>query len=198
MGSTAGKKEGGPKRGTGPDQRRPRLVGRERELVAISAAVENPAGAPILELVGEPGIGKTALLDELRALGDERDYLVFTGRATELEGEAPFAPFVDALDDYLAGAGARLAGLAEGEVAELARIFPALRPEVEPGPAPESERYRAHRAVVALLEELGRGSPLLLAIDDAHWADAASQELLGYLLRRPPAGPVVVAVAYRT
>jgi ATP-dependent Clp protease ATP-binding subunit ClpA len=59
-------------RGEGSEERRPTLVGRERELAAIADAVENPVDAPILELVGEPGIGKTALLEELLALGDKR------------------------------------------------------------------------------------------------------------------------------
>jgi DNA-binding CsgD family transcriptional regulator len=177
----------------------PPLLGREQELAAIAAAVENPGEAPILELVGEPGIGKTALLDELRGAGERHDYLVFSGRATELESDVPFAPFIEALDDYLGTrAGPRLRRLGDDQLAELARVFPAMRGEAEPGPALESERYRAHRAVRALLEELSRESPLLLTIDDAHWADPASLELLGYLLRYPPAGPVAIAIAYRT
>jgi predicted ATPase/DNA-binding CsgD family transcriptional regulator len=159
--------------------------------------LENPAAAPILELVGEPGIGKTALLDELRAAGERRDYLLFSVRATELELDAPFVPFIEAFDDFLAGAGPRLRRLYDDQLAELARVFPALRGEAELGPALESERYRGHRAVRALLQELAHESPLVLTIDDAHWADNGSLELLSYLLRHPPAGPVAIAVAYR-
>jgi DNA-binding CsgD family transcriptional regulator len=159
--------------------------------------LENPGDAPILELVGEPGIGKTALLDELRAAAERRDYLAFSVRATELELDVPFVPFIEALDDYLAGAGPRLRRLDDDQLAELARVFPALRGRAQLGPALESERYRAHRAVRALLEEFSRESPLVLTIDDAHWADNGSLELLSYLLRYPPAGRVAIAVAYR-
>jgi predicted ATPase len=59
------------------------------------------------------------------------------------------------------------------------------------------ERYRLHRAVSALCDLLAGDRPLLLAVDDLHWADAASVELLLYLLRRPPTAPLVVAVAFR-
>ena len=61
----------------------------------------------------------------------------------------------------------------------------------------QHERYRSHRAVRALLEQLASRQPLVLVLDDLHWADAASIELLGALLRRPPAAPVLLALAMR-
>ena len=61
----------------------------------------------------------------------------------------------------------------------------------------QHERYRAHRAVLALFELLAKTRPLVLVLDDFHWADSASIELLGALLRRPPAAPVLIAVAVR-
>ena len=61
----------------------------------------------------------------------------------------------------------------------------------------QHERYRSHRAVRALLERLAATKPLVLVLDDFHWADSASVELLGALLRRPPAAPVLIAVARR-
>ena len=62
---------------------------------------------------------------------------------------------------------------------------------------PEGERFRAHRAVRTLLELLATRSPVVLVVDDLHWADEATAELLAYLVRRPPRGPVVLALAHR-
>src|SRR5262249_56057949 len=63
--------------------------------------------------------------------------------------------------------------------------------------AVQYERYRSHRAVRALLERLATARPLLLVLDDFHWADPASLELLGALLRRPPTAPVLTAIGLR-
>jgi hypothetical protein len=65
------------------------------------------------------------------------------------------------------------------------------------GVAVQHERYRAHRAVRVLLEQLAEAKPLVLMLDDFHWADSASAELLGARLRRPPAAAVLLAVARR-
>src|SRR5205823_9010314 len=107
--------------------------------------------------------------------------------------------FVDALDEYLRGLDpSRLARLDEDVRTELAQVFPSLSAlatarEV----ALQHERYRSHRAVRALLEDLAKTRPLVLVLDDFHWADSASIELLGALLRRPPAAAVLIAVAVR-
>jgi predicted ATPase len=61
--------------------------------------------------------------------------------------------------------------------------------------APQNERYRSHRAVRTLLEHLAERRPLVLTFDDLQWADPASVELLGALLRRPPAGAVALVLA---
>ena len=82
--------------------------------------------------------------------------------------------------------------------AELAHVFPSLSGlagEIEV--APQHERYRAHRAVRELLEQLAAPAPLVLVLDDVHWADSASIELLSALLRRPPTTSVLIALALR-
>ncbi|HYN50090.1 MAG TPA: AAA family ATPase [Thermoleophilaceae bacterium] len=152
-----------------------------------------------LALVGEPGIGKTRLLSELAARADMRGHLVLYGSASELERDLPFWVFVDALDEYLQGLEPRrLEALDEDVRAELAHVFPSLsRFEAARGAAFQHERYRSHRAVRELLERLTGTGPLVLVLDDLHWADSASVELLGALLRRPPAAAVLVALAVR-
>jgi DNA-binding NarL/FixJ family response regulator len=78
------------------------------------------------------------------------------------------------------------------------RVFPALRElAAGAGSAPQDERYRTHRAIRQLLELLAARKPLVLLLDDLHWADSGSVELLGSLLRRPPAASVLIVIALR-
>ena len=152
-----------------------------------------------LALVGEPGIGKTRLLAELAARADARGHLVLGGSASELERDLPFWLFVDALDEYVQGLPARrLEALDDDVRSELAHVLPSLaRFEAPGGDVFQHERYRTHRAVRELLERLTSTTPLVLVLDDLHWADSGSVELLGALLRRPPAAAVLVALGVR-
>jgi ATP/maltotriose-dependent transcriptional regulator MalT len=152
-----------------------------------------------LELVGEPGIGKTRLLAELATRADARGCLVLSGRAGELELDLPFWVFVDALDEYVHGLDPqRLDDFDEDVRAELATVFPSLaRLAAGHRTAIQHERYRSHRAVSTLLEALAQTQPVVLVLDDVHWADPASVELLGALLHRPPAAGILVALAVR-
>ena len=177
------------------------LVGRTDELDALEHALgeleRGLAGA--IELVGEPGIGKTRLLRELARLADERRLLVLPGSASELEQDLPFSVFVDALDEYVQSLDpASLDGLDDDVRTELAYVLPSLSGLAgEREAALQHERYRSHRAVRLLLEQLAATRPLVLVLDDVHWADAASVELLGALLRHPPAAAVLTAVSAR-
>ena len=177
------------------------LVGRAEELGSFEQALDevDTGNAAAVELLGEPGIGKSRLLAEFARHADTQGRLVLAGSASELERDLPFAVFVDALDEYLRGLDlGRLKRLDEDVLTELAQVFPSLSSlATAPVLALPHERYRTHRAVRALFELLANTRPLLLILDDFHWADSASVELLGALLRRPPAAPVLVAVAVR-
>ena len=175
------------------------LVGRAAELGVIDGALaeleRRSFGA--LEIRGEPGMGKTRLLSELATRADSTGHIVLSGSAAQLESELPFWVFVDALDEYLqAVEPRRLEALEDTDLAELAQVFPSLSAN---GHASLSggDRYLAHRAVRQLLEALAATKPLVLILDDLHWADPASVELLGSLLRRPPAAAVLVGAALR-
>jgi DNA-binding NarL/FixJ family response regulator len=178
-----------------------RLVGRTGELDALDQVLgELDRGrSSAVELVGEPGIGKTRLLRELARRAELRGQLVLSGSASELERDLPFSVLVDALDEYVEGLDPRrLAGLSDDVRGELAHVLPSLAELAgERQLALQDERYRSHRAVRSLLERLAETSPLVLMLDDLHWADSASVELLGALLRRPPAAPVLLALARR-
>ena len=115
-------------------------------------------GAAALAIVGEPGMGKTRLLAELRARAEARGLLVLTGSASELEQELPFSVFVDALEEYLRGLEpGRLAGLDEGDRAQLAHVFPSLEAGADGATSRQDERFRAHRRTRPGTRDGGRG-----------------------------------------
>src|SRR5438067_7787429 len=177
------------------------FVGRSAEIDSLDRVLDelDQGVTAAVELVGEPGIGKTRLLAELATRADDRGHLVLSGSASELERDLPFSVFVDALDEYLRGIErSRLEALDDDVRTELAHVFPSLTAlATEREVALQHERYRSHRAVRALLEQLAWTQPLVLVLDDLHWADSASVELLGALLRRPPAVAVLLALAVR-
>jgi tetratricopeptide (TPR) repeat protein len=191
------------------DGQRGQLLGRARERGDIERVLgEVEPGRPlVLQISGASGIGKTSLLSYIDGQVDETSYLTLKGRAAEFGTDQPFDAFADAFEPVLAELDADAAiGLEDEQMAELARVFPALTaragmshdgPERHHG-AVGVERYRLHRAVSALLDVLARGRRVLLTLDDLHWADPASVELLLYLLRRPPKAPLLVVVAFRT
>jgi DNA-binding CsgD family transcriptional regulator len=172
-----------------------RLLAREGELEAFGHAVQDvrDGGSRTLVVVGEAGIGKSALLGELRARAEEAGLRVLDGRGAEQERDVPFALAVDALDD-------QIAALHPRRRAELAPEVEAVLPSAggtAAAPRDPSERFRFHRALGGLIEELGRDGPVALVLDDLHWADDASLELVLHLLRRPPRIPLLLAVALR-
>jgi ATP/maltotriose-dependent transcriptional regulator MalT len=155
------------------------------------------AGA--IEVTGAAGIGKTRLLAEVAARADARGYIVLRGAAADLERDIAFWVFIEALDEYVESAEPRRLGNLSDEVrTELARVFPSL---AHLGRADtvglQGERYRINRAVRELLERLAATKPLVLILDDFHWADPASVDLAGSLLRRPPSAPVLLVMAER-
>ncbi len=175
------------------------MVGRERERAVLARALDGvgEGQARFVELVGEPGIGKTRLLGWVAADAACRNSLVLSGRATEFERDAPYGLWVDALDVHLrALEPARLQWLAADELAPLAVALPAFAALHDEPPA-AADRYVVHRALRGVLERLATPRPLVLCLDDIHWADPASLDLLAALARRPPRRGVLVAVASR-
>ncbi|WP_130512087.1 helix-turn-helix transcriptional regulator [Krasilnikovia cinnamomea] len=178
------------------------MIGREAEWRTVTDALHSVGDGPqVLEVVGEPGIGKTRLLAELAGYARERGLLTLTGRATEFESEIPFALLTEALDDHVRLNSESLRErLPPDDVWRLGEILDGLgagpaAPQVSLGGA--AERYRSLRALRRLLETIAEPDGLVLILDDVHWCDAATTDLVDYLLRRPPAGPVVLALAYR-
>src|SRR3954447_24832170 len=184
------------------DDRPDQLVGRAREWALLELALDDlgAGSCRMLQIAGEPGIGKTRLLRALHASAREHGHLVLDGRGAEFETNVAFRMVVDALDDYLGSLDPEPLVLAVGaeHAAELAAVFPSLTALGRDEPRRlEAERFKAHFAVRRLLEYLAADRPVVLTLDDVQWADPASVELLALLLRRPPRAPVLLAFAHR-
>ena len=178
------------------------LVGRASELAELDLGLDRlGAGKPwFVQIAGEPGIGKSRLLLELARRAEERGYLVLAGRAAEFEQDLPFAVLRDACNDYLGSINRQLrASLRADTLSELAAVFPSVGSGAG-APAPRQgvgeDRYRTHYAIRELLEWLAARQPTVVALDDVHWADAASVEVIAHLLRRFR-GPVLGVLAAR-
>ncbi|MFG2000768.1 AAA family ATPase [Spirillospora sp. NPDC048911] len=190
------------------------LVGRQDVLHVLEEALDATAAGSFrfLSLIGEPGAGKTRLLGELSAAASARKLTPLSGRAAEFEQEMPFGAVVDALDDHLED---HVPDLAPTAAQLLATVFPAMsatltgQPLLGTAPQPPAPvsgdangvthvaRYQLYRTIRHLLEELAAPSGLVLILDDVHWADDATIELLDHLARHPPRASILIAVAYR-
>ncbi|WP_189146799.1 helix-turn-helix transcriptional regulator [Streptomyces lacrimifluminis] len=164
------------------------LVGREAELARLDRLLADlvgdvPGRPAVLDVGGEAGIGKSRLVHELCLAATRRGAAVLRGRATEYERHIPFQPFTDAFSDL---------------APEAVESFPAAA-EVAPvlsGTPRSTDRFHLHRATAALLTHTAT-SPLVVVLDDMHWADAASLELLDHLVRHPVRARVLLVLARR-
>jgi transcriptional regulator with XRE-family HTH domain/tetratricopeptide (TPR) repeat protein len=177
------------------------LVAREAERTAIVdalAAVSAGEGRIVL-LTGEPGIGKTRLAQETNAYAEERGFLVATGRCYQPQSGAPFTPWFEAFAMLHDAAPAAVRdGIIERWPA-LVTLLPDQFPSVEPPPtwtSPDAEQV-LYRAATGLVRELAEHQPVAILVDDLHWADAATLELLTHLARHTAADRVLLLGTYR-
>jgi tetratricopeptide (TPR) repeat protein len=176
------------------------LVGRERELAAMETSLtEAWAGVGgVVALVGETGIGKTRLLAELTTDAARRGGSVLLGHAHESEQVLPFGPWVSALrqDGALAEPGS-LDDLGAPWVTELARLFPELRDASQPVSPDPTDPLGLFDALTHLVRHIAIRQPLLVALEDLHWADDMSLRFLGFLGRRLHDAPVLIVLTAR-
>lgn len=163
-----------------------RLVGRDAELERIAGAVVSARGGTsrCLLVTGEAGIGKTRLVAE--AVGALDDALVLTGHAVDMStGEIPFGVVADTLRDLVRGAGPDVLRPAERE---------ALAPLL-PGAAPRDrvDRIQLLSAFLDLLERLASEQLVVWVVEDLHWADSATRDLVSLAARTLPRGLLLVA-----
>ncbi len=199
----AGQPEGPP---PGPGKRP--TVGRQQERLVLRAAFEEAAAGRglLLCVTGEPGLGKTTLvedfLEELAASG--RAWGLARGRCSErLAGAEAYLPFLEALDSLLQGEGGAAAAQAMKvlaptwyvQLAPLAVEVPSLARVL--AEAKEASQERRKRDLVVFLREVSRQRPLVMFLEDIHWADPSSVDLLAYLGSRCSEWGLVLVVTYR-
>ena len=204
------------RRGTSPV-----LVGRATEMAALEAAFEtvHQGGPAALLIGGEAGVGKTRLISEFTERARASGARVLSGGCLELGADGlPFGPFTAMLRDLVRETGAeQITGMLPGSgraIRELARLLPELanasalastpagaEPDWAPaGSATAGEaRARLFEEFLTLLERLAEQRPLLLVIEDAHWADRSSRDLIAFLIGYQRAmRNVLIVVTFRS
>ncbi len=154
-------------------------------------------------IAGEPGAGKTRLLDALVAEAASADMVVLRGGSSDVAGMPPYLPFLEALGAYVRATNPdQLRQHIGPHVPVLSTVLPELTERLGPPaqlvtlPA-EQERFRLFEAMAEFLAAIATEHPLLLTLDDLHWADSASLDLLASLARHLPVSRILVASAYR-
>ena len=176
------------------------LIGRDGELASIRHALDiaRSGSAHVVAIVGEPGIGKTRLVEEAAAEAGARGVAVVRGRAEE-EARA-YGPWRAALRPLVAAA----SGLPARVLGDVRRVTGDGRPPVEAGPGSgqphdgEEDRLRMFDAVAALVRSAARERPLFIALEDVHAVDRSSLLLLGHLLRAASDVQLLVVLTYRS
>ncbi len=176
------------------------LVGRAAELSALENSLQRvlDGHGRVAVISGEAGVGKTRLLEELESVAAVAGVRVVVGHCFETEQPLPFRPWIDALrDEQPALDTARLADLSAAARAQLARLFSELSPRGSESGVLADDHSPLFEAMRELLSVLAAGSPLLLALEDLHWADPMSVRLLAFLGRRLGALPVLLVATTR-
>lgn len=181
----------------------PEFIGRDTELARLTAALSAADGCePQAVLIGgEAGVGKTRLTEEFMAAARAAGAVTAIGGCVEIGAEGlPFAPVSTALRHLYRTLGTELTSAVAGQEAELARLLPELgdsgaghRDQHD-----EEGRVRLFELTARLLERLGADRTLVVVVEDLHWADRSTRELLAYLFRSVQRARLLIAATYRS
>ncbi|MDQ6876724.1 MAG: AAA family ATPase, partial [Candidatus Dormibacteraeota bacterium] len=178
------------------------LVGREEELSTLEDALLAACRGEgsVVVLAGDAGMGKSRLCAELTDRAERIGAIVMQGSCSEADLALPYLPFLEAIGNRLAIGGVADLRLRLGvHVRELAKVFPQLAedgPEASQTETPDG-RLRLFEAILALLGLASEERGLLLIVEDLHWADSSTRELLDYITRRLRNRRVLVLATYR-
>jgi class 3 adenylate cyclase/tetratricopeptide (TPR) repeat protein len=180
------------------------FVGRSGPLERLSAQLEAASNGHgmIAMLLGEPGVGKSRLLEEFADLARQRDATVLRGACYDGEWQPPYGPFAEIILEFARKAESAELKLFGGSGPTLARIAPGLRTHLGDIPEPvaldkDEERFRLFDAVAQLLIEISARHPLVLMLDDLHWADRGTVAMLAHVAHFVPRNQMLLIGAYR-
>ncbi|HWD85195.1 MAG TPA: AAA family ATPase [Solirubrobacteraceae bacterium] len=178
------------------------FVGRLRELGELEHASNEAAGGQpgLVLLGGESGVGKTRLVTEFERQVAHRPVLVLRGEAVEqADGELPYAPLIGALRPLVRQRDAALDGLAPSSRGQLSTLLPGLG-DGEPPPARDdpTAQVRLFEALLELVDVVSESCPLVLILEDMHWADRSTRGFITFLARSLRHERVLVLLTYRT
>ncbi len=181
------------------------FVGREREVEELRRGLDDALSGRgrLLLLVGEPGIGKTRTASELCTYARLRGAQVLTGRCYEGEGAPAYWPWVQAIRSYVAecdsGALRSEMGPGAADIAQMVSEVHAKVPGLTVPPAiePDQARFRLFDSITTFLKSASRRQPLVLLLDDLHWADKASLLMMQFLARDLAGARLLALGTYR-
>ncbi len=183
---------------------RGKLIGREKELAELRGYYDAArAGTGRLVLIGgEPGIGKTRLVEELAVYARLLEGTVLTGRCYEQEGALAYLPFIEAFRQYLHTRSSDQLRTELVNARDIVKLLPEVQALVEPQPTravltAEEERLQLFDSVARFMENIARETPLVLVLDDLHWADKATLQLLQHLARETRRARILIVGTFR-
>src|SRR5215469_9838467 len=182
-----------------------RFIGRADEMVVLRAAIDGAFGgqASLVMVAGEPGIGKTRLAEEAGAYARLVGAQVLVGRCYEGESASPYSSFVEVIREYISTRPDDALKTELGDSAsDVAKLVPEIRkriPDLSPSPPadPNEERQRLFDSVASFLIKASKANPVMLHLDDLHWADKPSLLLLQHLARHMKGSRLVVVGTYQ-
>ena len=184
------------------------FVGRQREMAELKAPLDDAMSGRgrLVMLAGEPGIGKTRTAQELAAYAEGKGCQVLWGWCYEEEGAPPYWPWIQTIRSYVQQCDAGNLQLEMGYgAANIAEIVPEIYGKLSglespPVLEPEQARFRLFESITSFLKNASQSQPLMLVLDDLHWADKSSLLLLQFLARElapDQSGRLLVVGCYR-
>src|SRR5215469_10617598 len=182
-----------------------RFIGRAEEMAMLRTAIDASIGgqASLVMVAGEPGIGKTRLAEEAGTYARLRGAQVLVGRCHEGESASPYSCFVEVIREYVSTRPDDALKTEMGDGAsDIAKLVPEIRkriPDLPPSPSadPNEERQRLFDSIASFLVNASKANPIMLQLDDLHWADKPSLLLLQRLARRMKGSRLIVVGTYR-
>ncbi|MBP2705734.1 AAA family ATPase [Microbispora sp. RL4-1S] len=176
-----------------------RLIGRSRELDRLAAVLDAAAAglAGVALVGGDAGIGKTRLVTELCDRARRQGFVILVGQCAELGDALPYLPLTDALRGALADPAGPVVSAVEARPA-LRRLLPGHDADPAGAPVGTLAQQRLFGSVIDMLAEVAGLSPVLFVVEDVHWADRSTRDLLVFLTRMLQRERVCLVATYRT